>query len=79
MRKVPHHRQIVRDEQVRKPELAPEILQQIHDLRLNRNVERRDGLVADHELRLERDGAGDADALPLPSRKLVRVPIERAR
>ena len=40
---------------------------------LDGHVERRDGLVADDELRLERQGAGDADALALAAAELVGV------
>ncbi len=50
-----------------------EVLQQVDDLRLHRNVERRHRLVADDEVGLHRERARDADALPLAAGKLVRV------
>ena len=71
---VPHQRQVVRDEQVRQPEPLLQVLQQIDDLRLHRDVQRRHRLVADQQLRLDGQRAGDADALALPAAELVRIP-----
>ena len=56
-------------------ELCLEIFEQVDHLGLNRNVERRDRLVADDELRIDRQCAGHADALPLPSREFVRITV----
>ena len=64
-----HDAQVVRDEQVGQPELGLQIQQQIQDLRLHRDVQRRDRLVGDHQARVERQRAGDADALALPPLK----------
>ena len=50
-----------------------QLLEQVHDLRLDRDVERRDGLVADDEVRVERERPREPDALPLAARELVRV------
>ena len=58
----------VRDEEVGQPELLLQVLEQVDDLRLDRHVQRADRLVANDELRLHRQGAGDADALPLSPR-----------
>ncbi len=63
------------DEKVRQFELLLQIFQQVDDLCLNRNVERRDRLVADDETGFDRQGAGDADALALAARELVRIAI----
>ena len=57
-----HDRQVVGDEQVGQAELLLQILEQVDDLRLDRNVERRDRLVADDQLRRHRERASDADA-----------------
>ena len=58
------HRQIVRDEQIGEAELLLQVLQQIEDLRLHRNVERRDRLVAD-----DRSGSSaSARAMPMRCR-----------
>ena len=63
----PHHREVVGDEEVRKVVLALELAEEIQDLRLDRDVEGRDGLVEDDEARLGRERAGDRDALALPA------------
>ena len=60
-------------------ELAPAVAQQVQDLRLDRDVERGDRLVADDELRAERERARDADALALAARELVRVALPPRR
>jgi hypothetical protein len=72
---VPDDGQVVGDEQVREPELALELLEQVDDLRLDRHVECADRLVGDDEVRPERERAGDADALALAAREFVRVPL----
>ena len=64
---------VVGDEDVGQPELALELLEQVQDLRLDRDVERRHRLVADDEVGLEDERAGDADALALAAGELVRV------
>ena len=70
-----HHRQVVSDEQKAQAEPRLQVLEQIDDLPLDRNVERGNGLVADDEARLERERARNADALALPARKLVRIAL----
>src|SRR5215207_2305437 len=66
-------RQVVRDEDVGEAELSLQVLEKVDHLRLDRDVERRDRLVADDQLRRHRERAGDADALALAARELVRV------
>src|SRR4249920_773217 len=68
---VPHHRQVVSDEEIREAELTLELLEQVHDLRLDRDVERRHRLVEDHHPRVEGERPCDADALPLAARELM--------
>jgi hypothetical protein len=58
--------EIVADDEQRQAELALQILRQVDDLSLDRDVERRDRLIADDELGLRSQGAADADALALP-------------
>ena len=72
---VPHDRQVVRDEDQRQAQVALQLAQQVEDLRLDRDVERRDRLVGHDHLRLERERAGDADALALAARELVRIAV----
>ena len=72
---VPDDRQVVGDEDVGEAELVLQVLEQVDDLRLDRHVEGGDRLVADDELGLERERAGDADALALAAGELVRVAV----
>ena len=62
----------MRDEQVGQAALALLLGQQVDDLRLDRDVERRDRLVEDKAFRLEGKRAGDGDALALTAGELVR-------
>ena len=64
-RDVAHDAEIVRDEQIGQPELGLEVLQEVENLRLDRNIQRRDRFVADDEARVERQRPGDAHALSL--------------
>src|SRR5262249_9736424 len=64
-------REIVADEEQRQSELALQILQEIDYLRLDRHVECRDGLVANDELGLRSQRAGDANALALTAGEFV--------
>jgi len=68
-----HHPEIMGDEQHRAADLVADIPEQGKHLRLRRHVERRRRLVGDDQLRLERDGHGDDDALALAARQAVRI------
>ena len=52
---------------------------QVDDLRLDRDVERADRLVADHQLRPQDHRAGDADALVLAAGEFVRIAVDPGR
>ena len=69
------HGKIVRNENVGQAEPPLQVAQQIEDLRADRDIERRDRLVADDELRLDRERAGDRDALALAAGKFVRITL----
>src|SRR5690606_30203751 len=73
------HREIVRDEQVREPELVLQVLEDVQHLRLNGDVERRDRLVRDDELRAQGERSRDADTLALTAGELVRVAVLQRR
>ena len=73
-----HHAEVVGDEQIGEPEFALQVLQQVHDLRLHRDIQRRHRFVAHHEPRPQHQGAGDADALALAAGELVREPLAHA-
>ncbi len=51
--------------------------QQIDDLCLQRHVQRRDRLIGHDQRRLQRQRAGDADALALAAGELVRIAAQR--
>ncbi len=72
---VPGDIQVVRDEEVRQPALVLQPDHQVQDLRLDRDIKRREGLVGDHYLRLDGQRAGDADALALTAAERVRPPV----
>ena len=65
--------EVVSDEEVREAEALLEIPEKIDHLGLDGYVERRDRLIANDELRLNGQRAGDPDALPLASTELVRI------
>ena len=67
------HGQIMRDEEIREAELALQIDQKVDDLRLHGDVERRDRLVANDQLRPRRQRPRDAETLPLSAGEFVRV------
>lgn len=72
------HGEIVRDEQEGQAVLGLDALEQIEDLRLHRDVERRARFVADEQLRLDREGAGDGNPLALAAGKGGRQAIDAA-
>jgi hypothetical protein len=76
---MPDDAEVVRDEQHRQVELAAQAQEQIDDLRLDRHVERGDRLVADEEVGLHGERAGDGDALALPAGELVRIAADIVR
>src|SRR5208282_5272610 len=72
-REIAHDRHGVRDKQISEPEIALQLLQQIHDLRADADVESGNRFVGDDELRTQRKCAGYANALTLASGKFVRI------
>src|SRR5215208_5185253 len=68
--------EVVGDEEISEAELALEVAQQVEHLGLDGDVQRGDGLVADDELGVNADGAGDANALTLAAGELVRVAVD---
>ena len=68
---MPDHPQVVRDEEIAKTEAFLDVFQKIDDLPLNRDVQCGDRLVADDQLRVERERPRDTDPLPLPAGKFV--------
>ena len=66
---------VVGDEEVGEAELVLEVVEQVDDLRLDRDVEGGDRLVGDDQLRLQRQRPGDPDPLPLAAGELVREAV----
>ena len=67
------HRQIMGDKQIGEIVLALQVDQQIDHLGLDRDVKRRDRLVAHDQAWSERQCTGDTDALALAAGKLMRI------
>ncbi len=65
--------EVVGDEQHRHAEALLQVLQQLEDLRLDGDVERRRRLVGDQQVRLVGQRHGDHHALPLAAGQLVRI------
>jgi len=76
---VTDHREIVGDEEVGKAELLLEYFHRVQHLRLDRNVQRRDGFVADDEIGIDRQRSREIDALALPAGERVGKPVVVAR
>ena len=64
------------DEQHGHVEFGLELEQQIEDLRLDGDVERRGRLVGDEQVGLVGERHGDHHPLPLAARELVRIAVE---
>ena len=62
-RDVPHHRQIMGDEQIGQAQLLLQVLQQVDDLALDGDIERRYRLVADDDV-----AGSTASARAMPTR-----------
>lgn len=67
------------DEEIGHAEAPLQVLQQVDDLGRDRDVERRDRLVADEQLRAEDQRPGNHDALALPAGELMRIAPEQVR
>ena len=69
--------QIVGDEQQRDAEPLLDLVEQFEHLRLHGDVERGDRLVRHQHVGIERQRAGDRDALALAAGELVRIARDR--
>ena len=74
-----HDGKVVADEQQGEAQIGAQFAQQGEDLRLARDIEAGDDLVGDDQPRLQRDGAGDADALALAAGQFVRIALAMDR
>ena len=69
----------MRDKNVRKAKFFLQILHQVHNLRLDGNVERANGLVGNDDFRRSWLALARCQLLPLPAGKFVRVTISLLR
>lgn len=74
---VTDHAHVVADEEIAHAQLALQVFEEVEDLGLDGDIEGAGGLVADDEVGVEGESAGDADALALPAAELVGVAVER--
>ncbi len=69
---VADHAHGVRDEDIGELVFILQVLQQVEDLGLDGHIQRRDRLIGDHQLGVDHQRAGNADALALPTAEAVR-------
>ena len=65
--------EIVRNKQVGQSTIALQITQQVHDLGLHTDIERRHRFIAHNEARFNRECARNTYTLTLPAAELVRI------
>src|SRR4051795_11960523 len=68
----------MRNEKGGKILLTPQQFQQIHNLRLNGNVERRDWFVSNYEIRIDSESSRNPDPLSLASGEFMRISLHKA-
>ena len=76
---VPNDRKVMGDEQVAQLKFTLQISEQVENLRLNRQIERAHGLVADDQTGPRHQSASDRDPLPLPTGEVSWVACGRLR
>src|SRR3989338_1699964 len=67
--------EVVRNKKIGQVEFALQLTQEIDDLLLDDDVQRRHRLIQNQQFRIKHQGAGDGDALALPAAELVRVAV----
>src|SRR6266446_8434061 len=67
-----HRRQIMADKEIADPERLLQMLQLVHDLRADRNIERRDRFIEDDQTRMRRQRSRYRDPLALATAELMR-------
>ena len=75
VRQPAHHVQIVADKHIGQRQRPLQFLQQLQYLGFHRFIQRRDGLVEDHQPGLHRQRAGDIHALALAAGERVRITV----
>ncbi|MNV37766.1 hypothetical protein D3C71_1292970 [compost metagenome] len=77
VRNMLHHRQVVGDEDERQPHFPLQFLQQIDNLRLNRDVQRGNRFITNNQLRFQNQRTSNTDTLTLTARKFVRIAVNQ--
>ena len=72
-----HDRQIVGDKEHRGAGFAQEPCEHPQNLRLNGHVESGNGFIGNEHIGLRREGARNADALPLSAAEFVRIAVRQ--
>src|SRR3990172_1012610 len=75
IRNVFDNAEIVGDKEVRQLKLFLQVLEQVENLRLDRDIKGRDRFIRNNELGSKSECPGNANALALAAGKLVRVPF----
>ena len=70
---VAHHSEVMRNEDERKTKVILQAFKKVKDLRLDRNIKCRNRLVCNDDLGIEGKCARNANTLPLPAGKLMRI------
>src|SRR5688572_26106436 len=70
------HRNGVGYEEVGQSEPLLQFHKQVHNLRLDGDIQRGHRFICNNQLRVQRERPRDANALPLPSAELVRIPLK---
>lgn len=65
---------IMRNEEIREPQLISKVHQKVEDLGLDGDIEGRDGFIGDDQIGTKGDSPGNSDPLPLSSAELMRIP-----
>ena len=79
IRNVLHDRQVMGDEHIRQPHILLQIHHQVQHLRTNRHVQRGDGFIGNHHVRVQHQTTGNRDTLPLTAGEHVRIAIVMLR
>ena len=76
---VPHHAEVVGDEDVSEAQLVLQVVQEVDHLRADRDVQGGDRLVRDDQLGVEGERPGHPDPLALAAGELVGVAVDVLR
>ena len=76
---MPDHGQVMGDKKIGQIKFFLKVFQKVDDLGLDGDIQGRDRLVADDKTRLDRQGPGHPDPLPLPAAEFMGIAIPHGR